>query len=286
MTEITNQIILEEIQKNRTELKYSIEASEARLLLEVAALNNKIVKLEIENTELKNKIEELERQNRQNNIVIFGLETSEEEINGKQICQDLKRLIHTDVIESDINNCYRLGKSVECPIKVEFVSYLKKKQILANCKNLKGTNVYIAHDLTPEQRNENQILRRHLNNARQNKNNTCFIKNNKLHINKKIYTPNDLLEIEESEVYLINQNHSAPSTPTTFKHFSTTTTIETISDTKNTPKQIAEDVGQGKLPLFKIQKEDTLKASSDKKQMKTTQKSQPPEKISTRSSNK
>lgn len=114
----------------------------------------------------------------------------------------------------DINNLYPLGKAKDCPVKIEFVSYLKKAAIFNNIQKLKGSNISIANDLTPKQREENKILRKHLYLAKQNESNVCYIKKNKLHVNNLIYAPNELQNFEENEfTYQIKPN-SAPETPT------------------------------------------------------------------------
>ncbi|KAJ8939682.1 hypothetical protein NQ314_011046 [Rhamnusium bicolor] len=103
-------------------------------------------------TENQNK--KLERHNKQNNIIIFGLEKPAEEINAQQICQEIKSLINVDILESNVDNCYRLGKSKKLPIKVELVSYLKKRLSLANCNKPKCINIIIAQDLSVKERKE------------------------------------------------------------------------------------------------------------------------------------
>ncbi|CAG9834630.1 unnamed protein product [Diabrotica balteata] len=79
-------------------------------------------------------------------------------------------------------------------------------------KNLKGTSINIAQDLTREQQEEHKILRKHLLLARQDINNTCFIKNHKLYINEDSYTAADLQQ--ESNTELENRTISSdPGTP-------------------------------------------------------------------------
>lgn len=52
----------------KAEFKSIIEASEARILLKIEDVKQRVSILEKENTNLKNKIESLERANRKNNI--------------------------------------------------------------------------------------------------------------------------------------------------------------------------------------------------------------------------
>lgn len=199
MPEITIQQIYDEIIKNRGEIKNKIESSEKKLLLIVEEFTKKLKEVETENLLLKEQIENISRENKKNNIIIFGLTQKNTDVTGKYICQKLKDLLAVDLNESDLNDFYSLGKNINSPIKVELISYLKKKTILENCHKLKGTNITITHDQTLKERADNKVLRKHLYEAKQNKGNTCFIKKNKLHINETSYTVDDLRELENRE---------------------------------------------------------------------------------------
>lgn len=149
---ITNAKIYEEIIRSKSELKNIIEASETRLLLKVEELKSRLNILEKENLFLKNKLENLENTNKKNNIIVYGLRTPEHKITPEYICEKLNLLLSVDLKESDINNAYCLGVSETSPVKVELISYIKKLNILQNGYKLKGTKVFIAHDLTFKQR--------------------------------------------------------------------------------------------------------------------------------------
>lgn len=206
---ITTKQLYDEIVKNRKELKNSIKASEANVLLKIESLNNKIKILEKENIDLKNKVEILERDSRKNNLIIFGLDINYKEVSVKSICNRLKQLLGIDLSETDINNIYPLGKVDNSPIKLELVSQLRKREILQNCNKLKGSKIFIAHDLTENQRSEYKILRAHLNQAKENTDNRCFIKGNRLYVNNIAYTVDDLQYEPDPKA----KNNSAPPTP-------------------------------------------------------------------------
>lgn len=215
---ITINTLYEEVLKNRNEIRSYIEASEVRLLLKIEELKLRLDSVEKENLTLQNRIEYLERTNKKNNIIIFGLIKDDEKITTTLIIQELNKLLELNLAETDINNLYRLGQFENSPVKVEFISYLKKIQVLKNCSKLKGTNISIVHDLTPQQRQDNQILKKHLKVAKQNRNNICYIKKNKLHINEEIYTLEQLREKENYEDFLMEtKSSSAPATPITIK---------------------------------------------------------------------
>lgn len=176
MTDISLKLLYDEIIKNRNEIKNKIEASETRLLMKIEETANRLKLVESENCMLKEEIEILKRNNKKNNLVIFGLKQQKTEITSEYISHKFKELLNVDVREPDLNDLYTLGNSNDSPIKVELTSQLKKKEIIKNCHKLKGTNITIAHDLTLQQRTENQILRKHLNQAKQDKKKICYIK--------------------------------------------------------------------------------------------------------------
>lgn len=198
----------DEVIKNRREIKSAIEASEARLLMKVEEQKQKANQLEKENIFLKNKVEILERNLKKNNIIIFGLEN--QDTSSLAITEKLSTLLGVVVRESDLNNSYPVGKTEKPPVKVEFISYLKKLDILKQCRKLKGTGITISHDLTLEQRREHKILKHYLNKSRENPTHRSFIKGNKLYVNDTVYTVNELEEINNSEE---QKASSAPATP-------------------------------------------------------------------------
>lgn len=212
---ITINELYDEIINNRKTIKLCIEASETKILLKLEDLKHRVDNLEKENLDLQNRIEELEKANRKNNLVIFGLNNiiHSEKITTETIISNLNELLGLNLLETDLNNIYTLGKSKQSPIKLELVSYLKKLEILRRCPKLKGTNISIVHDLTYQQRQDNKTLRKHLALAKQEKENKCFIKYNKLHLNGEVFTVEQLIHIENQDTPSQDRPSSAPATP-------------------------------------------------------------------------
>ncbi|KAG5867091.1 hypothetical protein JTB14_007101 [Gonioctena quinquepunctata] len=205
------QIIREEILNSRTEIKNCIVASEARFLLKIEDLKNTVANLERENSEIKEELEYLKRAQNKKNIVVFGLKKKREEVVAEILCEDLRDLLGVNLDTKDFVDVYPLGKSDVCPIKIEFVSNIKKREVLKHCSRLKGTNISIAHDLTLTKRSENKILRKHLYLAKQEgSHKEHYIRRNKLIVDGVSYGVDDL----EKDATSINQHNSAPSTPT------------------------------------------------------------------------
>lgn len=207
--------IKEDVLKNRAEIKSAIEASEARVLLKIEDLQRRINTLEKENLTLTKKIEHIERSTKKNNILVFGLK---EDIQNSavNICNTLTKLLEVEVSVNDLNNVYSI-KSLRNTVKVEFISNLKKTEILRNARKLKDSGISIAQDLTFMQREENKLLRKYLKKARENPVNTSYIKGNKLYVNNKCYTVDELEELD-SDLEDERKINSAPPTPTSKKY--------------------------------------------------------------------
>lgn len=194
---VTNEKIYNALITTKSELEGTIEEAEERLLLKLEEFNKRISRLEKENQELKTKIEILERKEKKNNIVIYGLKGESTVISPGFICNKLNEITDETITEADISNVYKLGKKEDCPVKIEFVSYLKKSAVIRNGTKLKGTEISISHDLTEQQRQLNRILRKHLYLARQNNHTKCYIKQNKLYVDDNVYTAEELVDIED-----------------------------------------------------------------------------------------
>lgn len=143
----------------------------------------------------------LERKIRKNNIVLFGLNlTGLDLITGT--IEQLNEIFSLNLTSSDINNIYKVGKSNNPPVVVEFVSFLKKKEIFKDVEKLealKTRNIAISNDLCYEDREEQRVLRRHYRQARE-KNLQTKIKGHKLEIEGKLYTASDLEQPEYETV--------------------------------------------------------------------------------------
>lgn len=212
--EISNKHLLAEITKGNNDLKAALQAVEVKLALKIEEINRRLINVEKENSELKKRIEVLERNQKKNGIIIFGWERQEQFITTKHIIELLESHLKIHLTDSDFNNIYPLGQSYNSPVKVEFVSFLKKTTILKNRKYLKGSSINIDNDLTVQERKDNKILRKHLMIARQDKANNCFIRNNKLHLNTNIFSAVDLENQENTSLTEYNPKpRSDPGTP-------------------------------------------------------------------------
>lgn len=212
--EQTLQQIRDEVAKCRQEFKWVVEASEARILLKIQEYKNRINYLERENNELRAQFETLEKRSKKNNIVVFGLENFQ--LTPKSISEKLNSLLGTSLEKCDISDVYNLGRSHTSPIKIEFVSHQVKISTLSKRTELKGKSVYMNHDLTKKQQEENRTLRNFWREFKEDPKVTCYIRGNKLYRNGKSYTAQELEEEEHLRDTCddTRQHNSAPDTPT------------------------------------------------------------------------
>lgn len=191
---------IEEANKKQTEeIKAEIESLKQTIKEEASKRN----KLELKYEELKSKYEHLEKSLRKNNIIIFGLKKNKEESLVDFTVALLNKNLNISLTANDINDIYTIGKRENNkPIIVKFVSYLKKQEVLKNCYKLKDINknkttkIYIAEELSVEERKTNKILIQHLKAAKTQKLN-AYIKGDKLYINNEVYTAQQLATNEE-----------------------------------------------------------------------------------------
>lgn len=237
-TDLCNKLlaaIRTENQSTKSDIKSELKKVNDNILMKIEEQNKKISELEKKCNKLEQNFLPVERRLRKNNIIIFGLEVKDETELLGLIITFFKDALGVDVDESDLNNLYTIKSEKGTPVKVEFVSFLKKSSILKNLPKLKGTRTFIAQDLCIEDRKDLKILKHHLKEARA-KNIFARIKGNKLLVNDEFYTPEQLVNMTSFEPRTIGQKslqevvinarpNSVPSTPTSIIHLPIETTV-------------------------------------------------------------
>lgn len=236
---LTLQQIAKELGDIKQELRRVIEASETRILLKIEESKSRIITLEKENSCLRDRLEFLDRKTRKNNIIVFGLNAFP--LSSQSIVEKLNGLLDSQIREEDLSDAYRLGRSNTGPIKIELHNYQVKKRILEYKSKLKGTNIYINHDLTHVQLEEGRKLREYLRESQASSQGTSYIRGNRLWRNGRYYTIQEL-EKEENRIEtgaLLRENNSAPATPTQVERLPDTKTrseIEEVDPTEDVPE--------------------------------------------------
>lgn len=171
------------------EIKQMIFAMNANMDKKFENMEKKFEELKIDiigikqsNEEALKRIEKVETETIKRNIIIFGMDEVENNLG------ELKDMLVTvfgrmikNFSENDIDFVYRLGKKSEKarPIKMGFVNWWKKAEILRNRKELKGTKIYVEEEISKEMLEENKKLIPKMKEERQ-KGNKAIIRNGKL----------------------------------------------------------------------------------------------------------
>lgn len=199
-----------EITKQIHEVSENLSAEIGQNRKQIQDLSDKYAKLERENKRLHDRV-------RRNNIVIYGIDTNVKDLIVHTL-DVLNKFLDIDLRREQINNIKFLGRSeTNRPVLVELVSYLTKLDILKQTKKLKGTKIFITHELTQSQIEEQKILRRHLQLAKL-QGFKAFIRGNRLSVNSVEYTAEqlaDIPEVQDTEFMIpdIPKSNSAPPTP-------------------------------------------------------------------------
>lgn len=217
-----NTNINEKSSEIREELKKQINDLKADVISTTNNLEKKIIELEAENKTLKQNVIHLERRVRKNNLIIFGISVEEPNLTTSvlKIFNDIGVTIEV----GDLNDVYRITTTNSNPVVVEFISYQQKLLVLKNVHKLKGKNIFVAKDLSIEDRKKNKILLHHQKQARA-KGELAYIKGEKLYIGNQPYTINQLENPETDDDQENPQEEKANSAPSTPCHFTQTKEI-------------------------------------------------------------
>ena len=176
------------IQNGNEQIKSEIRDLRQQLNTEIGALKSKNEELEKENAELKNKINSIERRSKKYNIIVYGVEESENETN-RDVLKILNEILHITYSISNFRDICRIGQATQGkirPVILEVLNYQLKLDILArakaNYKDLNITKIYFAHDYTSEDYQKRKYLSEQLKAARE-KNYIAKIRKNVLIVN-------------------------------------------------------------------------------------------------------
>ncbi|KAG5858341.1 hypothetical protein JTB14_012551, partial [Gonioctena quinquepunctata] len=151
--------------------------------------------------------------------------------------------------EQDSNNIFPLNPDAEAPIKLEFLSYLKKRKLFENVHKLKGSKITILNDMCYEDRNNYKILQQHIKEAR-SKQLSAKIKGLRLIVDGESYTAQQLIQKtpEPEEIFKRNESKSEPSSP------------------KHTRDLYTENVKKENIPNLPATSQNEIKQTYDKSQ--------------------
>ncbi|KAG5871991.1 hypothetical protein JTB14_025743 [Gonioctena quinquepunctata] len=163
----------------------------------------------------KPKSAQLDNKTRSNNIIVFGLQSE----NIVKSLKDLGDSLESKLDLQDTNNTFFLPNRSRNKIllKVEFITYWKKLEVLKYSHKLKDSNIFIANDLIPEDQVTHKTLRSYLNTVKSN-GLKATIRQNQLILNGSKYTPEQLasdpsLVLGVNSASDGNQKRKEPSSP-------------------------------------------------------------------------
>lgn len=232
-TELLKQLvetIKTEGQQIRRELKKDLQFENKKIIEKIDTCCKNIKEIEEKLNQLESKCKYFDRKLRKNNILIFGLEISDNVELINVVLEKIRELTDIEITAKEINNLYTVPLGNKRAVKIEFVSYLKKNLLLKQGYKLKGTNISFAQDLSFEERQERKFLRKHQQIAR-TKNYLARIRGNKLVVNNETYSIEQLkqFDVEEDSIEIksnisISPTHnvkpnSAPATPSVSQTF-------------------------------------------------------------------
>lgn len=260
--------LLQSVADSNKEIKEDIKTIKEELSSQnqnIIELNKKVESLEIENKELHKSLEAAKNIIKKNNIVIFGIPDEQDTNIRGELHKLFKEQLEVEVFEEDIDNLYRVGAvrtDKPRPVILEFVRNTVKQQIFSNVRKLKGSGISISNDLTPEKRNQQRVLLKHLKAARLKNYNAKILKD-KLIVDGITYSYEDLVEtdkldISHNNILLIpSGNRSAPETPTT--RIPPTLDINKAEAVKNINCKLVAPGKENLLQKEKTEKENTTK---------------------------
>lgn len=140
---------------------------------------------------LMSKVDDLDNRSRRCNLIFYGIADSdskepwsESEKHVKNICTRMLK-----ITPQFIERAHRIGKFIpgkNRPVIANFASYKEKQDLLMSAKNLKGTDISLSEDFSPQRRT---IRRRLWKFAQEHKTDDtqAIIKNDTLYLNKTKY---------------------------------------------------------------------------------------------------
>lgn len=196
----------------KADLSAESERLYSRLSREISSFQTTISNLKEADRKHEQNFERIEKLRRKNNVVLYGMNNTAD-LDQTGLLTLMRRLfaekLGVAVADADVNNVYLVGRDRNI-IKIEFVTFIKKVEVLKNAGKLKGTDIYLSDDLSRQERESQKILRQHLKLARAQKY-SAYIRGTSLIVNGEKYT---VEQLQSKPTFTLNKrSNSEPSTP-------------------------------------------------------------------------
>lgn len=154
---------LDQIKSDVGETKNDVKAIKANKISYKTELQS--VRKDVQNpkttvTKMKREIDKLKNAERVNNLLFFGLEDSEtRNENFQEYILEIIRSIINDFPAAELMSTKHLGETIGSrPVLVTFKQNKWKRLLFKNTNRLRERKIFIANDLTREQRAEKKLL--------------------------------------------------------------------------------------------------------------------------------
>ncbi|KAL1446372.1 hypothetical protein WDU94_006604 [Cyamophila willieti] len=132
-----------EVHREITRINENIDSKLTPLVLEVKRLRENLKKCE-------DKIYDMEKDKRKRNILIHGINIHRQTRTETQLKHFFRENLQMILKTEDIDFIKELGRDKKGPILLGLTSWRKKTEIMKNARKLKGSNMFISEDLSPE----------------------------------------------------------------------------------------------------------------------------------------
>ncbi|UYV66390.1 G6PD [Cordylochernes scorpioides] len=147
---------MEDWERRMTGIETSIALCTDALATNTRSISHNTLKIR----NLEERAEALERRARENNLIIYGIESAETD-SRELLLQKVKKLMAEDMQITDdvvIAECHRLGRGPKAPILIEVPDHESRISLLKNSSKLRILNIFMSRDYSPQIREQRKIL--------------------------------------------------------------------------------------------------------------------------------
>ncbi|UYV72139.1 AAR2 [Cordylochernes scorpioides] len=147
---------MEDWDRRMTGMETSIASCTDALTTNTRSISHNTLKIR----NLEERAEALERRARENNLIIYGIESAETDCR-ELLLQKVKKLMAEDMQITDdviIAECHRLGRGPKAPILIEVPDHESRISLLKTSSKLRILNIFMSRDYSPQIREQRKIL--------------------------------------------------------------------------------------------------------------------------------
>ncbi|UYV84556.1 K02A2.6-like [Cordylochernes scorpioides] len=143
-------------ERRMTGIETSIASCRDALATNTRSISHNTLKIR----NLEERAEALERRARENNLIIYGIESAETD-SRELLLQKVKKLMAEDMQITDdvvIAEYHRLGRGPKAPILIEVPDHESRISLLKNSSKLRILNIFMSRDYSPQIREQRKFL--------------------------------------------------------------------------------------------------------------------------------